>query len=292
MIKYDEAIGTLCEMFPDYDLDVIKAVLRANRGHFENTVDQLLQSNPTAVSSSTTSSSISAAAASATTTTTNTSSHSASGPAQPQRFSNITNSPIPQNMTREEQIAYDEALAREMQRRILIAQGYNVPMRPQEGPMYQAYQRQQAREQQQQRYQQQQQQQRRQQQQQNPENYEEIDVLQDLKDSMSRMSEAAKLKFREWWSKFSGPGNQSGGNGGKYSALSQDDDDDDEEVAFDSSTLSKRSGNTKFYDTSDAPYGGDDDSEGGIELAPASTFSSMKPGEGAGSSSAVSKKKD
>lgn len=259
MIKYDEAISMLCEMFPDYDLDVIKAVLRANRGHFENTVDQLLTSGGSISPSPSTASSTSS------TSTPSSASSSTSAPTQEQILSNITNTPIPQNMTREEQIAYDEALAREMQRRILIAQGYNVSARPQQGPMYQAYQRQLAREQQQQR-----------QQQQNPENYEEIDVLQDLKDSMSRMSEAAKLKFKEWWSKFSGPSNQSGG---KYSALSQngdDDDDEEEEVAFDSSTLSKRSGTSNFYDDSDAPFGSEDDGENGIEMMPTSNFSSMK----------------
>ena len=286
MIKYEEAIETLCEMFPDYDLDVIKAVLRANRGHFENTIDQLLQLKPAAATAAAASSVAPSPAAASVSSGASSSSESSS--AQSQRSSNAASSSVQHTMSREEQIAYDEALAREMQRRILIAQGYRVPARSQIGPMYQAYQRQAvaagAGTQRQQRRQQQ-----------NPENYEEVDVLQDLKESMSRMSDAAKLKFREWWSKFSSPSNQNGG-GGKYSALSQNDDDDDvgdddEEVMFDSRTLSKRSGTSNFYDTSDAPYGGDDGNEGGIELVPASTFSTAKSGNAAASSSSASSKK-
>lgn len=261
MIKYDEAIGNLCEMFPDYDLDVIKTVLRANRGHLESTIDQLLSSRPNR--------SETAAAAATTKSTTSTAavSEGSTGSKSTSNGQGFVNAPIPSNMTREEQIAYDEALAREMQRRILMAQGYSVPparYQPQQGPMYQAQQRQLIR-QQQQAYQQQQ----------RPENYEEIDVLQDLKDSMSRMSEAAKLKFKEWWAKFSGPSVQGQGTGGanaKYSALSQSgddddsDDDDDEEVSFDSSTLSKRTGKSDFYDTKDR-VDNDDDEDFGIEMS-------------------------
>eukprot|EP00727_Mastigamoeba_balamuthi_P006723 m51a1_g2671 hypothetical protein (240) ;mRNA; f:716626-718055 len=40
-VPYETAVNELCEMFPDFDREVVVMILRENRGHMERTIDTL-----------------------------------------------------------------------------------------------------------------------------------------------------------------------------------------------------------------------------------------------------------
>jgi hypothetical protein len=216
-IPYEEAVNTLQSMFGGMDRDVICAVLHANRGHMERTIDQLLAMSGDGISNGNTNESNNV--------------NVASPPPPSPNPSPVTRPPAhSQNLS---QIQQDELLARMLQNELFMQEirtnrefngvfgGVNQPPQRYASPSIVSA-------------------------------LEDDLSLKELKEKFGQLGEAAKLKFRELALRF---GKKDAVQNVKYSPIKMENDnniDDTEVVALDS-TLARRTAKKGQEEDMDPP---------------------------------------